>query len=379
MLIANGKYYDLESRSFKDGDILIADGKISAVGKGLTSPDGDVFDANGKYIVPGFIDVHTHGRSGYDFCLGSKADLAAMARSYAQRGVTTVMPTIASAPFDDMMAALNAINSFAPSDDGASFCGVHIEGRYLNPEKKGAHAPEMLSALNPSELDNAAFAGCSTLHISAAFELDKNFAFAKKALSIGATLGLGHSAANYAEAVLAEQNGITAYTHLFNAMPPLHHRDGGAVCAALLGDAYAELICDGIHVSEEMVRLTAKAKGTDTLVLISDSMEATGCPDGEYSIAGNPVTVKNGKALTHGGALAGSTLTLDTALENLMSFASLSLAEALPAATANPAKEIGIFDRVGSIEVGKQADLLVLSDITGVNIERVILRGKAVK
>ena len=174
---------------------------------------------------------------------------------------------------------------------------------------------------------------------------------------------------------MAESRGVTAYTHLFNAMPPLHHRDGGAVAACLMGDAYAELICDGIHIAPEMVNLAYSLK-KDRLVLISDSMEATGAADGEYSIAGNPVTVKNGKALTHDGALAGSTLTLDKAVQNLMDFCHIPLSRAIICATQAPAKEMGIFDTCGSIAVGKRADIIFADmDEQRFNIRQVMLRG----
>jgi N-acetylglucosamine-6-phosphate deacetylase len=190
-----------------------------------------------------------------------------------------------------MAQAAERIDGFLSAETQASFCGVHLEGRYLELSKRGAHAPEMLSGLEADELDR--FASLSRMHLSAAFELDTDGSFAKKALELGATLALGHTAATYAQAKESEERGVTAYTHLFNAMPPIHHREGGAVTACLTGDAYGELICDGVHIAPETVRLAYKCKG-ERLVLISDSMQATGCVDGEYSIAGMPVTVKNG-------------------------------------------------------------------------------------
>ena len=375
MLICNAKIYDHTAKSFFDGDILIRGQKIAAVGSfERPNDESEYIDACGRPVVPGFIDVHTHGRAGFDF-VNDDADLSGMAADYASCGVTTVMPTLASAPLPYMLNAIKKINVFSQKHGEADFCGVHLEGRWLNPSKKGAHALDMLAPLNPAELENEVFRMCRSLHISAAFELDTDASFAKKALEIGATLGLGHTAATYAQAKTAEAMGVTAYTHLFNTMPPLHHRDGGPVCAAFEGRAFAELICDGIHISPEMIRLAHRNLGSDRLVLISDSMEAAGMPDGEYSIAGNPALVKDGKALTPDGALAGSTLSLDKALKNLMDFAGLSLAEALPCATVNPAQEVGIFDTVGSITVGKRADILILSDEKKADVEQIILRG----
>lgn len=376
MLICNAKIYDHAAKSFFDGDILVREQNIVAVGSfERPSDENEYIDAYHRPVIPGLIDVHTHGRVGYDF-VNTDADLSKMAADYASRGVTTVIPTLASAPLSDMIKAAEKINNFSPKDNESDLFGIHLEGRWLNPSKRGAHALDMLAPLDSRELENEVFRMCRSLHISAAFELDTDGSFAKKALELGATLGLGHTAATYDQAKAAESSGVTSYTHLFNTMPPLHHRDGGPVCAAFDGNAFAELICDGIHVSPEMVRLAHRNLGSERLVLISDSMEAAGMPDGEYSIAGEHAFVKDGKALTPDGALAGSTLSLDSALRNLMKFAGLSLADAIPCATQNPAREVGIFDTVGSITVGKRADILILSDEKNADIEQIILRGR---
>ena len=287
------------------------------------------------------------------------------------------MPTIATASYERMLDATGKINEFKPAEGEASFCGVHLEGRYLNPKKSGAHAPELLAPLDSKELEAEVFRMCRSLHISASYELDIDGTFARKALDIGATLGLAHTAATYEQAITAEKNGVTSYTHLFNAMPPLDHKaDGGAVCAAFVGDRYAELICDGIHVRPEMVRLAYSALGSERLVLISDSMEATGCADGDYAIAGTPVVVKDGIARTPTGALAGSTLTLDRAVRNLMRFCSVALEDAIVCATKNPARQMGVYESCGSISVGKRADMLLLDDRDNFNITKIMVNGR---
>lgn len=375
MKIVNLNIYQNATKSFMLGEVLIKDGIFFEVGRDL-SYDEDVIDAKGAYAIPGLIDVHTHGIAGCDFVSAKGEALEIMAKSYAKHGVTTVMPTIASAPLADMLSAAQTVRSFSPETDESELYGVHLEGRYLNPAKRGAHSPELLAPLSAQELDNEALRACKALHISAAFELDTDGSFASKAKAIGATLGLGHTEANYIEAKLAEERGVTSYTHLFNAMPPLHHRDGGAVCAALEGDSFAELICDGIHVSREMVRLAFRAKGAHKLTLISDSMSATDCADGEYSIAGEPVTVKDGIARTHDGALAGSTLTLERAVNNLCDFCGTPLTDALLCATETPARQMGIFDVCGSIDVGKKADMLIIKNDDRIDIDRVMIRGK---
>lgn len=366
-IIKNGLVYQNSVRKLLPLDILIKNEKIALISErgGLDEACGRVIDATGFILTAGFIDVHTHGIAGADFLCADDAMLEKMAKAYLSHGVTTVMPTLASAELNDIINAASGINDFArkslKNSNGscATFCGVHLEGRYLNPQRRGAHAERLLAPLNAAELDEFEKAGLECLHISAAFELDADRSFLKRAIEMGATASLGHTNATYEEALELQALGVTAYTHLFNAMPPLHHRAGGAAAACLLGDSFGEIICDGIHVSREMVALTYRMK-RDRLVLISDSMEATDCPDGAYSIAGNPVTVEGGIARTHDGALAGSTLTLDCALKNLMRFCGIPLEEAIINVTEAPAREIGIFDFCGSIDVGKSADILFI-------------------
>ena len=375
MLIKDLNIYSNRQRSFIHGDIRIEDGIIVCVGN-IASADGEPWeDGGGAYVVPGLIDVHTHGICGDDWCLCESEAYERMALAYARAGVTSVMPTLSSAPLERMLGATASLNAFEPND-GANTVGVHWEGRYLNPEKKGAHAPELIKPLEPSELNAPELLGCKRLHISAAYELDADGSFAKRAREIGATLGLAHTTATYTEAKLSEERGISSYTHLFNAMPPLHHREGGAIAAAFEGDRYAELICDGIHISPEMVRLAYRNLGIERITLISDSLDATGLPDGDYFSSGLPVTVRDGICRIASGALAGSTITLDRAVRNLMDFCKIPLTEAIIAATENPARQINAFERYGSIEAGKSADMLFLSSGESLDVRRVMVRGR---
>lgn len=284
-----------------------------------------------------------------------------MAASYAKSGVTALMPTLASASPDRLRSSSAKIASLrANGTGGARFLGTHLEGRYLNPAKRGAHAPELLAPLDPDELESVVFRMCPPpVHVSAALELDKSGEFLARILALDGTAGLAHTAATFDEAMTAIERGVTSFTHLFNAMSPLHHRDPGPICAALTTDAYVELICDGLHVHPQMVRLAYQAKKRGKFVLITDSMEATGAPEGEYTIAGMPVTVKDGRAMTHDGALAGSLLSLFDGVTNLVRFAGIPFGEALLCATRAPADMLGV-DTVGDLLPGRMGDFLVL-------------------
>ncbi len=369
-LIRHARIYDTSAGSFYDGSILVMDGRIARLSRdgGLTAPEGVlVYDAEGRMVIPGLVDVHTHGRAGGDFNTSDAETLSRMAESYLDSGVTTVMPTLASAELESLEASIDRINALRAESEAsegrqAHIAGTHLEGRYLNPKRRGAHAERLLVKPDPDELEALLRRVEGSRHVTAAVELDGEGEFLRRALALGATVSMGHTDADYKTAVDLIGKGVTALTHTFNAMAPLHHRDGGAVAAGLLSNtAYCEMICDGFHIAPHMVALAYRLAG-ERLVLITDSMEATGCPDGEYRIAGNPVTVKDGKARTHDGAIAGSTLSMWEAVHNLVSFADTTFENAVYAATMAPAREIGLDHEIGSIEEGKRADLLVLDN-----------------
>lgn len=381
MILSNAKIFDVSDKSFKLGSIEISDGKIKNIYWGETFATPDSKDMNGAMLMPGFIDAHTHGRNGYDFNKASVEEMKIMAKGYGSMGVTTVMPTLASAPFEDLCKSSDYINELKNNGTGgARYAGVHLEGRYLNVSKRGAHAPDLIADLDAAELSKLMEHMKTPCHISAALELDKDGSFMETALSGGATLGLGHTSATCAEALDIYKRGKVSMTHTYNAMTPLHHREAGTVGAALLSDAYCELICDGMHICPEVVALTFKVKGSDRTVLITDSMEATGNGDGNYNIAGMPVIVKDGKAVTIDGALAGSTLELCDGIRNLVRFAGATLGEAVACASLNPAKMLGIDDICGSLEIGKYADIVVAREDEKeiFVIEAVLLGGEAI-
>lgn len=391
ILIQNALIYNSVTRSFFEGAVLVGEsggeGRIIDVlpqsrhaYAHLPMPDLRI-DAGGCHLVPGFVDVHTHGRVCEDFNFSDEAGMSRAALSYARAGVTSLFPTLASAPFDELCSQAALIASMKPESGGARFLGVHLEGRYLNPLKRGAHNPEYIAAPDPAELDALAASSGLPLHITAALELDDG-SFARRALEIGATLGLGHTNATYDEAYSAWEKYGVSFTHLYNAMPQIHHREGGAAIAALMSGGFCELICDGFHIAPHMVNFTLESVGIDRLVLVSDSMAAAGAPDGEYTIAGTPAHVKDGIARTPDGALAGSTLDLRHAVENLARFCDISVSDALPAATQNPAAEVGLEGEVGVIAPGAYADMLFCHVDEGekkIDISRIFVGGREIR
>ena len=381
VLYTNANIYDSDIKEFISGELCVEDGMISYIAGGLFATDHsdvEAIDLEGAYLVPGLVDVHSHGRAFGDFVSADKLRLEEMIASYVNSGVTSIMATLATATYDELCEATDRIADYN-GNFAEAVLGIHLEGRYLNPKFKGAHAEWLLAAPDAEEISELVLkmSRAGLVHVSAALELDRSGDFTRAALESGATVGMAHTGANYSEASLAFERGATALTHTFNAMTPIHHRDGGVIAAALNNDEiYCELIADGFHIAPQVVKLLYNMKG-DRTVLVTDSMEATGCPDGEYSIAGLPVTVKDGKARTHEGAIAGSTLSLIDGVKNLASFANIRFEDALYCATASPAMMIGAFESVGSLDVGKRANMLVLDQ--EFNVKEIILDGKRVK
>lgn len=351
--IKGARVWDREFRFLNHASVTVEDECIVSLREEDVA--GEVLDATGLTLLPGLIDVHTHGCVGQDFLTATEEEMQRMKKEYLRHGVTSLFPTLVSATVEEWLGAIERIQN-------CEFAGIHLEGRYLHPLKRGVHPAGLLAPLNAEELESVLRNIRIPVHVSAAYEMDTDGKFAACAKRWGATLGLAHTMATATEANMAIENGVTSFTHLFNAMPPLHHRNGGAVCTALLGDAWVELIADGVHVSPEMICLAYRCKTPDKVVLVSDSMEATGCPDGKYSIAGTEVFVKNGRAKTADGTLGGSTLRLWDGVRNLMQYTGIPLEKAIACATINPAEMVGIDRNVGSIDKGKRADLLLVDD-----------------
>ena len=348
------------------------DKKITAVGAGLTS-DGESFDATGCYVVPGFVDIHTHGAMGEDFSDGEASGLQPMADHYARNGVTSFLGTTMTLSEDVLTKAMHTMRDFKRSG-GAKLAGINLEGPFLCAAKKGAQAECNLHKPDIAMFDrlNEASGGMVKL-VTVACEEEGAIEFIRT-VSRYCTVSLGHSVADYETAMRGFESGATHATHLFNGMPSLLHRAPGIIGAAFDTGASVELICDGLHIHPSVVRITQQLFG-ERLNLISDSLRCTGMPDGEYIFGGQPIELKNKKATLKGtDTLAGSTISVADAVRNLVCFGA-SLEAAIYAASTAPAKAVGLTE-IGSIETGKCADLVVLDH--ALNIRAVFVDGERV-
>lgn len=378
VLFCGGMVYSSDSRQFQKADILTEDGVIlevaSAEATAIDAPDAEVVDCTGKYILPGLVDVHTHGRAGFDFNEIDEAAVMSMRQAYAKAGTTTIMATLASATPEELTHSMAVIAGQRDVKPGlTTIAGIHLEGRYLNPGKRGAHAPQLLAPLDADELNSYIDKMMPLpVHISAAVEMDGGDQFIKAATSRGATVAMVHSDATYAQTRHAVEMGVRSFSHTFNAMKAVHHREPGNAVGSLLSDeCWSEFICDGEHLHPAIVKMASRCKPKDKMMLVTDSMAAAGCEDGQYAIAGLPVFVKNGRAVNEEGALAGSTLDLFKAVCNTMQFCDLPLEEVIPFATSNPADMLGIADTCGRILPGRRADFVLIEDTEHPVIESV--------
>ena len=349
MLIKNGKI--LIGKSFVDGDIQF-DRAITAIGR-LEGPAD--LDAQGGYVIPGLVDVHTHGALGEDFSDGKPEGLQPLADYYAAHGVTSYLATTMTLKEEVLTPAMHAIRDFKPKS-GAKCAGVHLEGPFLSYAKRGAQAAENLHKPDPALFHrlNEASGGQVKL-VTVACEEEGALPFIRE-ISQVCTVSLGHTTADYDTAMAGFAAGASHATHLYNGMNSFLHRNPGVIGAAFDSEASVELICDGLHIHPSVIRVTYQLFG-DKLNLISDSLRCAGMPDGDYELGGQPIVVKNHKATLLDGTLAGSSISLLDAVRNVVSFG-LPLAGAVYAASTAPALAVGL--DAGVIAQGRAADLLVL-------------------
>lgn len=351
MIIRNAQV--LVGNQFQTTDIAF-DRDITALG---SFPHGEGLDGTGCWVVPGLVDLHTHGAMGHDFSDGDPAGLEMMARYYARNGVTSFLATTMTLDEATLTRAVSAIAACA-GEGGAKCAGIHLEGPFLSYAKRGAQAAEHLHRPDPELFHrlNAASGG-RVRQVTLACEEEGGLDFVRQ-VSPHCTVSLGHTTADYATAMEAFRSGATQATHLYNAMPPLHHRDPGVIGAALDSGAAVELICDGLHIHPAVIRATWAMFG-DRVVLVSDSLRCAGMADGDYELGGQPITLRDGVARLRGtDTLAGSAISLLEGVRRAVRFG-IPLDRAVYAASTAPARAAGL-DRVGELTPGRAADLLVL-------------------
>ncbi|GAA0318279.1 N-acetylglucosamine-6-phosphate deacetylase [Bacillus carboniphilus] len=364
--IINGHIYTGENQ-IPNGYIHIVDGKIAEMGPMESAPSHmeNYFDAAGQRIVPGFIDVHIHGVGGADTMDATDEAYQTMASFLPQEGTTSFLATTATQSIEAIERALAGVAHYREENEQigvAEMLGVHLEGPFLNPSKAGAQHPSFIQDPNIELFEKwrGLSDDCIKL-VTLAPERENGYAFIEYLAQNGIIASIGHSDATYDEVKEAIAKGLSHATHLYNAMRPLHHRDPGVVGAALLHrELTAELIADGIHVHPMMLEHAIQSKGVDRIVLITDSMRAKCLKSGTYDLGGQEVFVEDNKATLGDGTLAGSVLRMKDAVKLISNETSFSLEDAIQFTSVNPAKELGIFNRKGSLAVGKDADVVVL-------------------
>lgn len=337
--------------------IEICDGKIAAIGANRSS--GDI-DAKGLRVIAGFIDVHTHGCGGYDTMQG---DFAPLCKKYAEHGTTSVLPTTMTMDSD----TLRRVTSLNTNYSGANILGFHLEGPYICHKYKGAQNEAYIRRADFDEFCTFKNAKMITL----APEAEGAYEFIEKAVASGCVVALGHSSATFDEADKAFTLGANSVSHLYNAMSPFHHRDTGIIGAAFMHRVYAQIICDGLHVSKPAFLTAYKMLGADRLTLISDSLCSAGMPDGEYMSGGLKVILKNREARLTDGTLAGSSCMLIDCVKKAVEFG-VPFDDAVKMASETPAKLLGV--NKGVVAAGYDADLLIVDD--GLNLDTVIIGGE---
>ena len=376
MLLKGGKVL-LDTFEFEEKNVLVRDGRIAEVTDDISISE-EVLDCTDCYIVPGLVDVHTHGCLGYDYTDAGESEIAKMADYQLSRGVTSFLPTLVTSSYETYITAAKKLKNAYDSGSGTKILGIHLEGPYYSPRFKGAQNEKYIRNPSVSEFDkiNSASGGLVRL-ISLAPERENACEFIK-AVCGKARVALGHTGADYLQASEAFDAGATQLTHTFNAMPPLHHRNTGVLGAAFERRCVlCECICDGFHLHPSAVRLLFSAVGADRVVLVTDSISAAGLSDGDFTLGGLSVNVSGGRAyLSDKKTIAGSTAKLIDCVRNAIAFG-IPAEDAFRAATINAAISAGADGEIGSITVGKCADILVLDK--DYNIKKVIINGKCVK
>ncbi len=355
--------------------ILLMDKRIRGIVAADAFDEGgaeEIIDVKGHYISPGFIDVHIHGSGGYDTMDGEVEALRTISSTIMKYGTTGFLPTTMTMKLETIYRALDTVREALTADGmGAAILGAHLEGPFINKQYKGAQKEDYI--LRP-QFDYIKDYLDIIRIITLAPEVEGSSGFIKEIKEkSSAVLSIGHTAATYEEAMEAIELGISHCTHLFNAMTPLHHRNPGVVGAVFNSSISCELIADKIHLHPELFKLLLRIKGEDSLVLVTDAIRAGCMKEGCYDLGGQEVTVREGRAQLANGSLAGSVLTLNKAVKNFLEATGAPIHQVIKLVSQNPARLIGMEDSKGSIEIDKDADVIVFDD--NIDVKQVYIAG----
>ena len=344
-----------------------------------TLTGAEVIEGKDKFIVPGYIDIHVHGGGGSDVMDGDYEAINQIAIAHSHFGTTSFLPTTMTMNKDKIIRSLRSIcEAVKKGTAGAEILGIHMEGPYINSEKKGAQREEDIKKVSIEEFSEFNQASGNLIRlVTIAPEMPGAIDFIKYLDKQKIIVSVGHSNATYAQVQAGIQAGLSHVTHTFNAMRGLHHREPGVVGAALTSpELTVEVIADGIHIHPIVLKILTKIKEGEKIVLMTDAMRAAGLKEGTYDLGGQEVIVTKGQARLKDGTLAGSVLTMDKAVKNMASKVGVPLPKAIQMASFNPARSIGIDDKKGSLEPGKDADIVILNK--NLETELTIVAGKIV-
>ena len=373
---------------FEKRDIQIEGSKFS---KDQRSEEEEIIDAAGLYAIPGLIDIHFHGCAGVDFCDGTKNAIQTMAEYEIQNGITTIHPATMTLSEEQLMKIGAAAKEYVEEQREmmgqdtiakhvwrADLAGIYMEGPFVSMEKRGAQNPAYIQEPNVAMFHRLQEASGNLYRVCAVAPETEGAMEFIRTVKDEVRLSIAHTAADYDTSRAAFEEGVSQVTHLFNAMLSFTHRAPGVVGAASEQEkVFAELICDGVHIHPSMIRAVFKLFGNKRIILISDSMMAAGMPDGSYELGGQEVMVQGNRATLADGTIAGAVTNLYKCLQFVVKQVGFPLEQVIPCVTENPAKSIGIWEKTGSIEEGKDADLLLVDP--KLNLKAVILKGKRVR
>lgn len=359
-LLKNAKVVFPEKGEIKRAEVITEGKSIKRVGQGLKpSPNGETVDLKGHYLAPGFIDLQVNGAAGVDFLTCQPGEVNEAGKCLLEHGVTSFLGTIITQSLDDMHAAIDKLMK----PEAPNLLGVHVEGPFISNERRGTHNPEYIKKPDKSSFERIIENQEESIELfTFAPEIEGGGELLNWIKSKGFVPSIGHSAASYETALDFVKQGANSFTHLFNGMKGIHHRRPGTAGAGLTSGAFTGVIADGLHLHPGAVKLVERIKSEKRVYLVSDAIAAAGMEDGKYVLGDQEITVDDGLAKLEDDTIAGSTLTLDRAVENYVKFSEATLLDALRAVTLNPAKLLGKAGKIGTMKEGSNADLVVFDE-----------------